>query len=644
MAGRKLGSYRLVRLLSRTDVAEVYLAINEGRSDIPRRVALKRILPTSEDFDRLTRLFQEEARISESLRHPSVVRVWTHEEVEDIHFLVMDYVDGPDLGRFLHAARKADHALDPRVVCFIGVQAASALAAVHGAPGPRGAKLDLTHGHVSPDNLLISPDGSVRLCDFAVARTNDRLGELSGTFRGKSAYMSPEQVRREPIGPSSDLFSLGVVLFELATGVNPFASDSDRVTLRTIASGTTPDPLDYRPDLPIKLAGLIQRCLARSTEFRPQSAQNIAEELATIGSTFGELSDGAGQTLSAGPLIATLKLLFSTQMKRRQMDGATRSQRTGASPATDSPAPTADSGLPTIPASTTVPSPSISQGPADASRPSPPVSDEPPDLAYSPLKTMELGQWSTESNEHMALTTAEFDLALSDPRRVRLIGRPEVVPPLSTDELRVADDLTPSAADLPEGLASIAEEDPTALPQDDPFRLGSLVDDDPALPAAAPVDAELKDEPSLSSFATWTERSELQETLTSYERVIRPNPEPPEPGRPLWWISALAFALLLIGVVVIGGPSPQFASDVDVPIAAPAKQAEDMRPGTLVIDSQPWAYVSVNGVLREWVTPTSVELPPGEHNIGFLHPDSGWRTERKVTIKAGEELRLSVNR
>ena len=603
----------------------------------------------------LTRLFQEEARISESLRHPSLVRVWAHEAVDDIHFMVMDYIDGPDLGRFLHAARKASHALDPRVVCFIGVQAASALAYVHGASGPKGAKLDLTHGDVSPSNLLISTDGSVRLCDFGVARTNSRLGESQGMFRGKCAYMSPEQVRREPIGPPSDLFSLGIVLFELATGVNPFARDSDRMTLRTIASGTTPDPLDYRPDLPIKLAGLIQRCLSRSPEFRPPSAQAIAEELAVIGSSFGELTDGAGRTLSAGPLIATLKLLFSTQMKRRQKDGAPRSQGRSSSPTTDSSPPESTASLPTSgssvpksPSDTPVASPSLSRDSDNASDSSPRVSSPPPDLAYSPLNTMELEPWSIESSEHMAVTTAELDLALSDPRRVRLIGRPEIIPPLSTDELRVDDDLASSSSGLPEGLASIAEEAPSAPPQDDPFRLGSLVDDHPAMPVMAPVDVELDDDLSLSdlptSTSTSTEQAELQETLTSYERVIRPSTEPPEPGRPLWWISGLAFGLLLIGVVVIGGPAPQFGSDVTVPSAAPTDMAADTRPGTLVIESQPWAYVSINGVLREWVTPTSVELPPGEHRIGFLHPDSGWRTERKVTIKAGQELRLTVNR
>ncbi|HYO77857.1 MAG TPA: protein kinase, partial [Thermoanaerobaculia bacterium] len=264
-AGTRVGRYEIVSLLRQGGMGEVYTA-RDG--NLGRDVALK-ILPKNRTSDpaRVAR-FVREARASLTLNHPSIVAVHDAGAEDGVHFLAMELIDGKPLSEWM----RQRHSVAARVEVM--AQVAEGLAQAHGA--------GIVHRDLKPDNIMVTKDGRAKIVDFGVAKLTERLGErtaLTGittpTSRvGTTAYMSPEQVEGKPLDHRTDVFSFGIVCYELLTGANPFAAPQYADTLHNIAHLAPPlEPL------PHALRRVVQRCLRKEPELRYDSLRDAALDL-----------------------------------------------------------------------------------------------------------------------------------------------------------------------------------------------------------------------------------------------------------------------------------------------------------------------------------------------------------------------------
>ena len=280
MTPRKLGHYRILRELGAGGMGRVYLAED---TKLGRRVALK-VLPDEMalDDDRLRR-FRREAESLASLDHPNIVTIYSIEEADDATYLTMTWVDGETVASLLPPGGfEIDRLL------HIGAQLAEALDAAHA----RG----VTHRDLKPGNIMVTAEGRVYVLDFGLAKIATAAGTRTATVEGVTAhgtilgtfpYMSPEQARGEPVGSPSDIFSLGAVLYEMATGQRPFRGATEGELIASILRDTPPSAFDLRRDLPIALDLTLGRCLQKEPSSRPSAAElgTLLRDLARSGAS-----------------------------------------------------------------------------------------------------------------------------------------------------------------------------------------------------------------------------------------------------------------------------------------------------------------------------------------------------------------------
>ena len=271
LTGGRIGAYDIVSLFGRGGMGEVYLAHD---SRLGRKVAVKLLRPTLTGRADATRRFEQEARAASSLNHPNIVTIYEIGEFEGRRFLAMEFVDGQSLAAL--TGRSSPIA----TVVHLGAQLAQALATAHAA--------GIVHRDIKPENVLLRADGYVKLLDFGLARllpaapSADPGGDTGeDVILGTPRYMSPEQARGESAGTASDVFSLGVVLYELATGTHPFEAPSTLGMLHAIASRDAPLPDRRMPALPSRFERLLLRMLAKPTAERPAAA-DVERELVAV--------------------------------------------------------------------------------------------------------------------------------------------------------------------------------------------------------------------------------------------------------------------------------------------------------------------------------------------------------------------------
>ena len=208
--------YRLIRTIASGGMAQVYEAAYTAAGGIERRVVIKRVLPEYAQQESLQPVFFDEARIASQLHHGGIVQVLDYGKVETSEFLVLEFVDGLDAARALARARRRALRLPSGVALHIMAEVAEALAYVHARRDERGETLGIIHRDVSPENILLSWDGDVKLSDFGIAVARERVARTqTGWVKGKAAFMSPEQARGETLTPATDCFSLGLTLESL---------------------------------------------------------------------------------------------------------------------------------------------------------------------------------------------------------------------------------------------------------------------------------------------------------------------------------------------------------------------------------------------------------------------------------------------
>jgi len=583
-----LGRYVLERCIAVGGMGEVHLARQTGPDGFDRQCVVKTMHPHLSSDQEFVDLFLEEARLSAQLSHPNIAQVYDFGKVNDTYYLAMEYVDGPSVRDVIRACQKRQEWLNVEIGARVVSLAAQALDYVHRLKAPDGAPLNLVHRDISPANLLVSREGMVKVIDFGIAkaRTTNRQTEM-GVVRGKLAYVAPEQIMSLPIDGRADIFSLGLVLYELVALKRAIPGKSD-VEIIDAARAWSVEPLSKaRPDCPRPLVAVVERATERNRERRYQTA--------------GELSDAleaalAELRLPVGP--THLRALAETFSSERQVHGGplTPSSRPGrATPMTPA--------RPSAP-----PAPGRSTGTAPgADRVATQLTPE--FVPSGPATPADLEQ----TENHRVRTVVERPPGAESPPRVALPAPDEgrdddktlVAPPPHAE--------TPSRAPLAfaaVGLVAVLGLGGWAL-----FGRGQDTRQAPASPKAPPpvavatatVDAGGEASPAAPPVAA----RQAPDAAVAVAAEVAPEPAPPEPA----------------------------AEEPVEPVKPGVKPPRAVPLGALAVTSQPALEVVVDG-RAQGTTPRTLKLRAGAHRVLLRSAKLGLLRDTTVRVEEGRTARL----
>jgi serine/threonine protein kinase len=269
-------------------MAEIYLARPSEGPAAKDVIVLKRILPHLAEDEHFVTMFRDEADLAAKLVHKNVCHVSSFGQYAGTWFIAMEYLHGVPLSRMMTKLSKIGKMLDYRVVAGIICQACEGLHSAHEARGPDGALMGVVHRDVSPPNIMVTADGTVKLLDFGIAKARGANSRTrTGTVKGKNAYMSPEQILGKPLDRRSDIFALGVVMYEMLAIKRLFHRESDFLTFKAITEESIPDIRDRRPDLPPGMRAALVQAMARDPGGRFDTAQAFGNALKNSVATLG---------------------------------------------------------------------------------------------------------------------------------------------------------------------------------------------------------------------------------------------------------------------------------------------------------------------------------------------------------------------
>jgi serine/threonine protein kinase len=302
--GSTANSYEILAKIAEGGMAEIFLARGASAGGVARHVVLKKVLRDRASDPNFIRMFLDEARLAAQLQHPNVAQVYDIGKLGDSYFFTMEYVHGETVRAMLQRASALKKPIPLGCVLTIAAGAAAGLHHAHDRIGIDRRPLGIVHRDVSPSNLMVGYEGHVKLVDFGVAKAADRLQETrSGTVKGKISYMSPEQCRGQSLDRRSDLFSLGIVLWEMLTTERLFRRSSDFEAMAAIVGEAPVRPSSKRSEIPTELDDAVMRLLAKDPADRFQTGDDL---LATL----EEIAGRSGSVMSAGTLARAMKDLF----------------------------------------------------------------------------------------------------------------------------------------------------------------------------------------------------------------------------------------------------------------------------------------------------------------------------------------------
>jgi eukaryotic-like serine/threonine-protein kinase len=424
--GERFGNYEILRRIAAGGMAEVFLAKQTGLGGFERLVCIKRILPHLGEQEDFIKMFQDEARIAANLIHPNVAQIYDIGQINGAYYIAMEYVRGEDLRRVYNQEVGRGRAMPTEPAAQIAMGGAAGLDYAHRQASIDGRPLGIVHRDVSPQNILITYDGHVKLVDFGVAKAAGKMTETrTGVLKGKYSYMSPEQASGDPIDARTDIFALGVTLYEVTTGVRLFKRDNEIETLHAVIECNVTPPSEVLPGYDSELEAIVMKALQFDPDQRYATAGDLARALEGLligrGHPTGALSLGAYmQDLFAEKLAD--ELLFGGQgasegLTPSRAVAATRRVRSGRSASAQTAAQSGPAREDTI---------------IDApdSQPSSPPSVRTSELAAAWVRKDDWGAGSHSSSQTSTRAQAQGDMSPRQPSRSRSSPRFEDTPSL----------------------------------------------------------------------------------------------------------------------------------------------------------------------------------------------------------------------
>jgi serine/threonine protein kinase len=605
------GKYYLLERINVGGMAEVFKAKAFGVEGFERLVAVKRILSNIAEDEEFITMFIDEAKIAVQLQHANIAQIFDLGKVDDSYFIALEYVHGRDLRAIFDHLRQTDNAMPMSQACFIVMQVCEGLDYAHNKRDAQGRELNLVHRDVSPQNVLIGYDGEIKLVDFGIAKAAGKASKTqAGILKGKFGYMSPEQVRGLPVDRRSDIFSLGIVLYELLTGERLFVGESDFSTLEKVRNVEILPPSSFNKKIPAELERIALKALAKDVEDRYQNAIDLHDDLQAFLYSVGEF-------YSRKDLSAWMKRIFAEELAEENA----KLERYQQYDRLDEPTPAPPKSRPGVAA--------VRAGARNGSGSGP-----------NPVAAAQEGlQWDDEE-----LETQIFDKA------------PEHTP--DDEELESGDIV------LQEQVAELDDKTVAGAP---PAELLAGIDNPPAIQPPRAVQQTLLGTgrplggppPGISAF-----RNPTPMTGTTDGYGAPAYQSPPPPARPSY-AQMPAFRQTLSGMPAAPMASPSYSAIPErrpLEHFAPPKSRTPFvvvvgalvlagaffgyryfnRPGKLEIRVKPTdAQLALDGVPLRGTPPLNLEKPPGQYRLS-IEREGYVRKDQNLEIQAGQSDRLEI--
>jgi TonB family protein len=281
--GIRFGQYVLLEKIATGGMAEVWKARMRGAEGFQKIVAIKKILPHLSDNQEFIEMFVDEAKLAAQLNHNNIVHIYDLDKVGDSYYIAMEYVDGHDLKNILKQAHERGQPMTVEVALFITAKIASALDYAHRKRDFDEKDLSLVHRDVSPQNVLISQEGDIKLCDFGIAKAASKASHTQvGALKGKLQYMSPEQASGKLIDKRSDIFALGTVLFEMLTSRKLFTGENEISILEQVREARVVPPSQFNDEVTADIDRVVFKTLQKDPAARYQTAGDMARDIDAI--------------------------------------------------------------------------------------------------------------------------------------------------------------------------------------------------------------------------------------------------------------------------------------------------------------------------------------------------------------------------
>ncbi len=304
----RFGKFLLLERVNVGGMAEVFKAKATGVAGFERILAIKRILPNLVEDDEFIRMFIDEARIAVQLNHANIVQIYELGKQGEHYYIAMEYIPSRDLRGILDRLRASGQLMPIAQAAYITAKVAEGLDYAHRRKDPQGNPMNIIHRDVSPQNVLVGFEGDVKVIDFGIAKAANRASKTqAGVLKGKFGYMSPEQVRGLPIDRRSDIFAVGVLLYEMLTGERLFIGESDFSTLERVRNADVIAPTSFNKKISPQLEQIVLKTLAREVEDRYQWASELARDLQ------GFVTDATG-AYNARRVAASMREMYAPEV------------------------------------------------------------------------------------------------------------------------------------------------------------------------------------------------------------------------------------------------------------------------------------------------------------------------------------------
>ncbi|MDF1564250.1 MAG: serine/threonine protein kinase [Deltaproteobacteria bacterium] len=665
-----VGRYKLLTPLAQGGMAEIFLARQEGPAGFGKTVVVKRVLGHLAQDDEFIHMFLDEARLAAQLSHPNVVQVFDFGEEQGTYFLAMEYLGGEDLSSILRLLRKKRRVMPPQIAAVIASLSCEGLHYAHTLTGETGEPLGIVHRDISPSNILVTYQGSVKVLDFGIAKAAGKIVKTeAGMVKGKFMYMSPEQARGKLVDARSDVFALGALLYEMVTGVRVFQRDNQLAMLLAVTEEEIKPPRQLQPSLPEELEAIILRALERDVDARFPSAQAMREAI----------DDFLAQRTYAPSHVQLKQFLNHLFGEEHIKEKLAFPKKAAAEFASNPGAP-----VPSAPAPAPAPAPAAvaAAGPAaevPAPAPPPPAPQAAPPPAADPgMEDMSTRIAPSSVSEIPAVPAA------ADEGATRIKDISEIVPPAPVaDEgaTRIKDisEIRPSALD--EDVEPIVEDAFFGDDDDEPVASSSPMGKIIGIGAAVAILAGVGGYFALSGDPTPDDSRDPQPLVRPSDPVKPADPEPvkapdPTPTDPIAAPDPTPDPDPVVAEPPPPPPEPDpVVEDPPPPPPEPDPVVEDPPPppepdpvvvaendppkrpkrpkrprppketvtkpaasgatGLLSVNCIPWCRVYVDGTDHGRSPARNIELSVGKHNIKVVNPPSGLERFEAVTIKEG---------